>query len=162
MSNDSNLIKPPDKLSGKVSVGGPGAVDANALARAEQVIADLSGNYLDWAKEDIARLQEAFSKLKNNDGDMAENLEGIFQISHDVKGQGGSFDYQLMTIIGNQLCRFIENLDGSAEPTDVEVIELHINALYVVIGNQLSGDGGAVGEKLLSGLEAVFAKRAGG
>jgi chemotaxis protein histidine kinase CheA len=154
------LIKAPNKLSDKVSVGGPGAVDPAMLEQAEKVIEDLADSYLDWVAEDLAKLQSAFAKLKADGGASAENLEAVFQVTHDIKGQGGSFDYTLMTIIGNQLCRFIENLDKkSVGAPELEVIELHVNTLQVVISQQLIGDGGEIGAKLLSGLEKVIAKR---
>ncbi len=162
MSNDdqAKMIKPPTTLNAKVTVGGPGAVDAAALERAEQVIENMAVDYLNWAREDLSKLQSAFSKLKSNDGDTTENLEAVFQLAHDIKGQGGSFEYDLMTIIGNQLCRYIEKLEGSAGEADVEVIELHVNALQAVISQELKGNGGPVGDQLLSGLEMVFEKRA--
>ena len=64
-----------------------------------------------------------------------------------------------MTVIGDQLCRYIESLNGEASPAAIEVIELHVNALQVVISQKLSADGGAVGIQLLQGLEQVMAKR---
>lgn len=159
--NGGTLINPPNKLGSKVTIGGPGAVDEATLARAEQVITDMADSYLDWVKEDLIKLQSAFDALKTGGADSAAGLDAIFQVAHDIKGQGGSFDYNLMTIIANQLCRFIEGLEGKSGPAEVEVIELHVNALQVVIAQALKGDGGAVGEQLLSGLEQVIAKRAG-
>ena len=111
--NVGKLIQPPNKLSNKVTVGGPGAVDEAALERAEQVIGDLSESYIDWAREDLTKIQTVFEELKSSGGD-SEPLDGVFQISHDIKGQGGSFDYELMTIIGDMLCRYIEGLEGAA------------------------------------------------
>ena len=153
------MIIPPRTLKDKVTEGGPGAVDVEALARVEKVILELADSYLDWVVEDIAKIGEAFAKLKSGDGDMAENLDGIFQVSHDVKGQGGSFGYDLMTVIGNMLCRYIEKSEGKAEAKDIAIIGLHIDALSVVISQNLKGDGGEVGEQLLVGLEQVSAKR---
>lgn len=164
MSDDekARLIKAPTTLNKKVTIGGPGAVDAAALERAEQVITKLAVNYLDWAREDLAKLQSALVKLKSGEGDMSENLDAVFQLSHDIKGQGGSFEYNLMTIIGNQLCRYIEHLGGEATAPQIEVIEIHVNALHAVIKQKLKGDGGPVGDQLLSGLEMVFEKRSKG
>jgi len=151
------MIRPPNKLSNKVTIGGPGAVDEAALERAEQVITELSDSYVDWAREDLAKIQNAFDELKSGSGE--DPLDAVFQISHDIKGQGGSFDYSLMTIIGDMLCRYIEGLGGQATPKAIEVIELHINALHAVISQELKGDGGPIGNQLLSGLELVVKKR---
>lgn len=152
------IIRPPSQLKNKVTIGGVGAVDEAALERAEQVIQDLSVSYLDWAREDLAKLMAAVDEL-NPDGDSAEPLLVVFQISHDIKGQGGSFGYDLMTIIGDMLCRYIETLEGEVSLQAIEVIGLHINALQAVIRQKLKGTAGAVGEQLLSGLELVVKKR---
>ncbi len=151
------MIRPPNKLSNKVTIGGPGAVDEAALERAEQVITELSDSYVDWAREDLAKIQKAYEELKSGSGD--DPLDAVFQISHDIKGQGGSFDYALMTIIGDMLCRYIESLGGEVTPKSIEVIELHINALHAVISQELKGEGGPIGNQLLSGLELVVKKR---
>jgi CO dehydrogenase/acetyl-CoA synthase epsilon subunit len=156
--NPGKMIRPPNKLSSKVTIGGPGAVDDAALERAEKVIDNLAVSYVDWAREDLDKIQAAFESLKSSDGG-AEALESVFQISHDIKGQGGSFDYDMMTIIGDMLCRYIESLEGEATPQAVEVVGLHINGLQAVISQKLKGDGGAVGEQLMSGLELVVKKR---
>ena len=67
-------------------------------------------------------------------------MNGVFQVSHDIKGQGGSFGYDLMTAIGNELCRFIEKADkvGAGE---IAAIKLHIDALKMVIAQDLKGTG---------------------
>lgn len=163
MSDSARIIRPNLTLNSKVTVGGPGAVDEAMLEKAEAVIQNMSEDYLKWAKDDLARLAKAFSVLKAAGGgqsaETAAQLESIFSISHDIKGQGGSFDFQLMTVVGNQLCRFIENLGGKADASAIEVIELHVNALQAVMAHKLKGDGGAIGKKFLAGLEQVIAKR---
>ena len=78
--NVGRIIRPPSKLSNKVTIGGPGAVDEAALERAEQVISDLADSYIDWAREDLEKIQTAFTELKSSEGD-SEALEIIFQIS---------------------------------------------------------------------------------
>jgi chemotaxis protein histidine kinase CheA len=162
MTDDaSRVFRPPNTLSAKVTKGGPGAVSLATLEKAEQVISDLATNYLEWVEDDLKRLQAAFADLKSGTGEQSEALNKIFELVHDMKGQGGTFGYNLMTVIGDQLCRYIEGLKGKASEEAMEVIQLHIDALQVVISQNLSADGGAVGIQLLQGLEQVMAKRSG-
>ncbi|NQV56397.1 MAG: Hpt domain-containing protein [Rhodospirillales bacterium] len=158
--NTGRVIRPPNQLNSKVTIGGPGAVDAAALERAEKVIASLAGDYVDWAKDDVKKIEAVFQLLKTGKGDAGENLNDVFQIAHDIKGQGGSFDFPLMTVIASHLCRFIENLDGKTNKVSIEIIGLHINSLNLVISRGLKGDGGLAGDQLLSGIEKVLEKRA--
>ena len=159
-SDRPQMIQPPNPLKSKVGIGGPGAVTPEALERAETVIADLADDYLKWVEEDLANLQAALENLKAAKGDNSGALEEIFQIVHDIKGQGGSFGYQMMTEIGNHLCRFVESLE-SANPVEIGVIELHVDALRLVISDDMKGDSSAAGNSLFKGLELEVAKVSG-
>ncbi|MBF0246659.1 MAG: Hpt domain-containing protein [Alphaproteobacteria bacterium] len=151
------VIKPPMTLQAKVEKGGPGAVDLKALEKAESVIANLADEYLKWVQEDFLRLEKAFNVLKSGEGDVTQNLDNIFQIAHDMKGQGGSFGYDLMTAIGDQLCRLVEKMT-KAGPREQEMIRVHIDAMRVIITKNLKGDGGNEGRQLLMGLQLVSGK----
>lgn len=156
---DPEFITPPNTLKNKVTPGGPGAVDMAMLERAEQVIADMADNYLDWVEEDLKKISAAYDGLVAGDGDRKENLDRIFELSHDMKGQGGSFGYDLMTAIGNQLCRLIERLDGTATPeTENEAIRIHIDSMKLVIAKRMKGDGGREGTAILDGIEQMVRK----
>ncbi len=151
------VITPPDTLKKKVKTGGPGAVDLDTLNRAEAVIADMTGKYLEWAAQDLAKIHQALEDLKAEKTDHKDALARIFELSHDMRGQGGSFGYTLMTILGRTLCTFVEKLED-AGPAAVEVIQLPINAMDLVIARQRKGDGGREGEQLLTWLGLVAAK----
>lgn len=151
------IIQAPKTLQSKVDKGGPGAVDLDALAKAEDVIANLADDYLDWVKEDFVRLEAAYERLKSGEGDDKENLDAVFQIGHDMKGQGGSFGYELMTAIGDHLCRLVEKVE-TVGPREITMIRVHIDAMRVVITKELKGDGGDEGRKLLMGLTLVGEK----
>jgi hypothetical protein len=84
-------------------------------------------------------------------------MEGVFQVSHDIKGQGGSFGYDLMTAIANELCRLIEKADTITD-SEVEAVKIHIDSLKLVIGEDMKGQGGKAGEKMLAGLQQVCDK----
>ena len=164
MENDvkPQVITPPAKLKEKVVAGGPGAVTPEVLEKAEAAISELTGNYLEWVEEDLGKIQEAYEALKPGVG-AADNgaLDRVFQVSHDIKGQGGSFGYGLMTALGDRLCRLIEGMDQVGE-NEIEVIKLHIDTMRLVIAKRIQGDGGTMGRKLIEGLDQVVAKLAKG
>lgn len=154
--DDVEIIKPPNTLKSKVSVGGPNAIDESTIARAERVIQSMKGSYIEWVAEDFTRAEHAYADLVAGKGDRRENLDKIFAVSHDMKGQGGSFGYELVTRIGNHLCRLIENF-GDENPDEVEneAIRIHIDAMKLVISQDLSGDGGQAGKVILAGIEKM-------
>lgn len=156
-TGESQIINPPQTLQTKVDKGGPGAVDMDALAKAEEVIANLADDYMDWVREDFDRLEGAYNQLKAGEGDGKANLDAVFQIAHDMKGQGGSFGYDLMTAIGDHLCRLIEKFE-KVGPRELDMIRVHIDAMRVVITKELKGDGGDEGRQLLLGLTLMGEK----
>jgi len=158
MNDEIEIINPPNLLKDKVKTGGPGAVDAATLERADAAVANLADQYLDWVVQDLDRIVKAYEDLKAaSEEAVPEKLEAIFQISHDIKGQGGSFGYDMMTSVGNQLCRLIEHADAT-NPKLVEAIAVHIETLKLVIAQRIKGNGGKVGEQMLTGLEQIFKK----
>ncbi len=156
MANDDDMeiINPPNTLKSKVREGGPGAVDLATLERAENVIAEMADTYLEWVEDDLKRLDVAYKALAGASGDGTKESEAVFQIAHDIKGQGGSFGYDLMTLIANELCRLIERQDEFGEP-EVQAVKVHIDAMKLVIQNRMKGDGGANGQALVDGIRQV-------
>lgn len=157
------IIKPPSQLADKVTVS-PGGVNAEALERAEQVIAGLQDSYLEWVEEDLKRLQAAYDQADSAlaaDQDPGPGLKALFEVAHDMKGQGGSFDYHLITQVGTYLCRFLEKIEPPARRRHLEVAKVHVDTMRLIIAQRLSGDGGQAGRNLIRGLEAVLDKSQG-
>jgi len=151
------VINPPNALKQKVGTGGPGAVDLEALERAEQVIVGMTDSYLEWVIEDLKKIDAAYQKLAAASGDRKEEMDGVFQISHDIKGQGGSFGYDMMTAIGNELCRLIERANKIG-PDEVQAVKIHIDSMKLVIADDMKGHGGKAGEEMIAGLQKICDK----
>ena len=156
-NNDIEFITPPNTLREKVPVNGLGSIDEAVLKRAELAIENMSDEYLEWVQQDIARIEDACRTLKASDQGRVEKLKSVFQIAHDIKGQGGSFGYDLMTAIGHQVCRLIEKAPPD-DPDLVDVIDVHVNSMKLVIANKIKGQGGKAGENMLAGLSKVCEK----
>ena len=151
------VITPPNILKTKVGPRGPTEEDFKAIEKAEKVIEGMADKYVDVVAHDLASLQEAVEKLEKDVENRSEHLEKIFLVSHDMKGQGGSFGYPLVTIICNQLGRFIEKLESVGDP-EIQVIALHIDAVNVVVRENMKDAGGGAAGALLKGLELVINK----
>lgn len=151
------VITPRDTLKDKVKAGGPGGVDEKVLARAEAIVASMGGDFVQWAEKDLKSLKQASDDLNSGTADQKETLLTIFQISHDIKGQGGSFDFGLLTAIGDSLCRLTEEKE-QAGAAEIQAIGLHVEALKMVLKERLKGDGGDTGASLLDGLRQVVEK----
>ncbi|OAN52405.1 hypothetical protein A6A04_00490 [Paramagnetospirillum marisnigri] len=114
------------------------------MARAEAALANLSGRYIAWAEADLARLEACWALVMAEPDQRPSHLATLFQIAHDMKGQGSTFDYPLVSELGQRLCRLLETRPEALEPMAALVA-----ALGRVIRERLSGDGGAIGNTLL-------------
>ncbi len=158
--SDNEIIHPPNTLK-KAKIGdGPGVLDPNILKRAELAMSNLSTEYADWANEDLQNLEAGLVKLSAPDADVEGECNEMFRMAIDMKGQGGSFGYLLITAVADSLMKFIENRTEVNE-FDIEVITSHLGAMRAVLTEEIKDDGGPVGEQLMDGLFQLKVKAAG-
>lgn len=154
MSNKSQIINPPHSL-GKAIVGdGPPKLDSGLLKQAEQAISALEGGFSDLAAVSLAEIRSALARADANRDDAAAELSTIFTLVMDLKGQGATYDYMMLTEIGDLLKKFTE---GRKELTgrDIKIIGAHIDAMQAVLRDEIKGDGGAVGRQIVGNLHQL-------
>lgn len=132
--------------------GSPPELDPAALARAEAALDALSGQYLAWAKADLARLA-ACLELALADGGKP-HLRELFGIAHDMKGQAATFGYPLVSHLGSHLCRLIEAVEAGHQPSLAPATAL-VAAMGQILSERLEGDGGETGHRLMADLHSV-------
>jgi len=146
------IIHPPNLLKMKVGSGG---VDAASIARAEAAVAELADSYLDWALEDLASLQAHLDSARETPQDCRRQVQALFQTAHDMKGQGSTFGYPLVTQIAKYLCHYVEGQQERGASPELTVIGAHVDALTAILRQRISGDGGVVGQQLAKELETL-------
>lgn len=122
--------------------------------KAIAVINDLAKEYENWVRADLKRLGEAYEKALFQKTPARDQIlkADVFRISHDIKGQGATFDYELMTTVGNHLCRYIERQTDFG-PLQMEAIKWHIDVMNEIINTHLTGDGGQRGSEIIKKME---------
>ncbi len=135
--------------------GGGFELDEVALARAETVVRSMRGDYLVWAEDEIHAIEKLYRKVRATPVNRGAIIMEIANLAHNVKGNGSTFGYDLMTAIGGSLSTFCRAIGGSrAEVGDarLEVVRVHIDAMKVVIDQRLEGDGGETGADMVAML----------
>ncbi len=136
MADKSHFENPPQRLSSKVrKTGGP--TPEQAILRALNAAEDLMDSYQGWAVDDLTSLWQAF-EVSTSASDDAENITRMYDLTHDIRGEGGSFGFPLISIIGDSLCKFIEG-KKSLKRTELEVVKVHILAMRAVFRQELKG-----------------------
>jgi hypothetical protein len=156
-SGEYEIIEVPNRLKEKVGAGA--GIPASVLDRAEAEIESLADDYLSVAQLDLITLRDSLRAAERDPEASASYLERMYGAAHDMKGQGGSFGYPLVTRIADALCRYLGH-PPDPDTVDLAVCAIHVDALHVIIQNDIPGDGGKLGREVLAGIERVVAKSA--
>ncbi|MGZ3304249.1 MAG: Hpt domain-containing protein, partial [Asticcacaulis sp.] len=95
MNEKVEIINVPNTLRAKVG-GRLGALDAQAVAKAEAALAGLADQFEDWLLDEIKKLEAVQAQIKA-EGLNPENSEQLFFRAHDLKGLGTTYGYPLIT-----------------------------------------------------------------
>ncbi len=128
-----------------------------ALAQAQAAVAAMADQYIGWVTADLERLDQAIARI--DAANPAHGLKLTHDVAHDIKGQGATFGYRLVTDIGALLCRYLQRAEAR-NAYDPAVIDAHVQALKTVIDNRVQGDAGELGKEILASLEVAATKGA--
>ena len=78
----------------------------------------------------------------------------MHSIAHNIKGQGGSFGYDLVTVIGASFCDYLRS-GTRVSPEERNIVNMHIRMLKTVSDNNIAGDGGETGQRIAEKLRAL-------
>jgi len=138
-----------DQTSGRDN-GGSGPLDG-MTALAPDKLAELVTMY-------EGRLIEQCDELKTAFGGLTENLSCVEQqqrvknLTHSLKGGGGSFGYHLITTIATKADNLLK-AENTLMADSICTFENYVNALSLVARKKISGNGGKAGRILLQGLQ---------
>ncbi len=156
MADKAQKFQQPHPLTRKIrKTGGPSP--EQAILRALNAAEDLIDNYQGWAVDDLTALWKAYEESRN--GGSPRQIQKMFEIAHAIRGEGGSFGFQLISTIGDSLCKFLEGRKKLAG-AESEVVKVHILAMRAVFKQDLKGPQPAM-ERELRQLLALLRERMG-
>lgn len=158
-SGTYEIIEVPNRL--KAKVGGGTGLSEEVLAQAEAQVASLAEDYRSALRQDLASLRDSLRKVEYDPhaDSRVMHLESMYRLAHDMKGQGSSFGFPLVTKIAGALCRYLGH-PPHIDTIDLAVCAIHVDALHVIVQNGVTGDGGELGQKILDGIERVVERSA--
>ena len=135
-------------------LGGP--IPDACLHRAERALSALKDQYMEWVHRDLDLLHETLEGGLDDD-DPARREEVIQQLrrlSHDMRGQGGTFGYPLVSQVAGALNEVLKLPHLSAERL-VRLIRLHADVIKRILDNRIEGEGGKAGPKIIERLNTL-------
>jgi hypothetical protein len=143
------MINVPNALRARV---GGGALNADAVAKAEAALKALSGNFAQWLADEIDRLEAARQRLRQ-EGLTPQATEGLYFRAHDLKGLGATYEYPLVGRIAGSLCKLLDDPNKRSAPP-MALIDAHIDAIRAAVRDEIRQDDHPIGRVLAAELEA--------
>lgn len=151
-----NVLK--DKTAG---AGGPPGealvIDPKALEKANAALEKMSEDYPDWVAKIVIDLREHLMRCIDTSNDRLKHYAKIREIAHEMKGQGGTFGYPLITTFAASLVDCVGPKSGTTD-SHVEIIKSHVDSMSAVIKDRVKGNGGEIGKALTIGLKNAIEK----
>jgi len=133
---------------------GPPTLPDNILAEAEESLERAVLDFAEWAQKYLANLATLCDRAMEEPDKRTLQFAEINELAHELRGQGGTFGYPLISVAGKML--YESTLEGCpVTDSQVEVVRAHIDMMRAVIREKISGDGGKVGKELVQSLQAA-------
>ena len=150
------LIKPKRHISERVPKTG-GIPPDQAIIRALNAAHELTTGYQGWAVDDLQDLWNLFLETEHSDGTIPDMTIKMFDVCHEIRGQGGTFGFPLISIIGDSLCKFLDKKECLSKK-ELGVVRIHILSLKAVFRQKLKGSQGSLSDTIRELLVALRAK----
>lgn len=128
------------------------------IAAAQKTIDDTQAEFVDWAYKDLVELEHAYRAVAANpEAASPSRIEKIRKIAFSLKCQSGTFGYPLGSEVARSLYKYTTT-HGSYNSQNIVVLRKHIDALQVILQQNIQGQGGDMGDELMGSLEKLVAK----
>ncbi len=126
-----------------------------ALKRAEAAVEAVAKEFEGMLSDELDEMDILMAAYKANPS--KETLDPLFGRVHNLRGQGTTLGYPLITRIGTSFCRYIIDQDPSKQ-VKAALIEQHLQALRIVLKERTESEGDAVSKQVAEALETAVDK----
>ena len=148
------------KVAGSmVGRGTVGEIPTALLERADEELQRAAFDFTEWARQYLSDLQNLCDEALKLPAGRRKKFESINLLAHELRGQGGTFGYPLITTFAKML--YTATGEGCREDDNaIEIVKAHIDSMRAVLRDKVAGDGGEAGRALTAGLRAAIERRA--
>jgi hypothetical protein len=160
MTDDTKvqIFNPPNRLKAAVDDGRPTkGIDPNLLAKAEKAMEDVKPQIEAHMKSEVASLTELMTKVASTAGQDRAVLNEMYRTAFELKGQGASAGYGMLTRFGDSLCRYIEAQQNMGAK-EVAIVKAHVDSISAIMGRAIKGDTNPIGLAIAAELEKVVGR----
>ncbi len=121
---------------------------------AMEAMSDLAAKFPAWASGDVQKIKQYLAEASGIFGEERTIIirQRVYPKAHDLKGQGTTFGYPLITDIGSHMCKLITS-KTTFSAADILTLKNDANLMETVLWKKLKGDGGVKGAQILEKLK---------
>ena len=150
----------PNTLKEKAGGGGfKGAAEMplDLLEEAEQQLKRAALDFTTWALDYLKKLSDLCTEAlaADTEGGRGNFFQEINLLALELRGQGGTFGYPLISTFGKML--YDSTLEGCREDDNaVKIVQAHVDSMRAILREKIAGDGGKIGRELLASLKQAI------
>ncbi|MFZ4761655.1 MAG: hypothetical protein ACOYK8_02430 [Alphaproteobacteria bacterium] len=160
---DIKVIPARTALIEKVSeTGGKSFED---MAKEGALIAEkYASQFPPMAMQSINSLHQLIEDIATGNGYAIDKTRAFDHLLHNLKGQGGTFGWPLLTEIATAFCDFLEKLQlagldmAASDRSILPIAKMHVNAMQQVMERKIKDSEDVLGRELINGLRKVTKK----
>jgi hypothetical protein len=152
------IINPPNTLRAMVDDGkATKGLDPSLLGKAEKALEDAKPQIELHVKGEVTRLQTVMAKVLSSQAADKSAMDELFHVAFELKGQGSSAGYSLVTRFADSLCRYTEAIKQPSAK-ELAIMKAHVDSIAAIIGRGIHGDQNPVGLAIAAELEKVVGR----
>ena len=127
------------------------------MDQAQAAVDSISDESLGWIKTNLNDLRILFKMMQSGDFPTTV-VHDIGELALTINSRAGTFGYSRASEIAYLLYLFCRNHLNPHNKDHFTLLQKHIDVLHVILGNQMKGDAGAIGQQLVAELKRLADK----
>lgn len=160
MARKAQIIPPRADLKRKAvnhSKGIDLTLPPEVITKLEQVVHRSRDKFTVDLTRRLTAIRQSCEAVEHDGMPMSRFIPEVHGESLEIKGAGGTIGYQLVSQIGHLLDVFLRNKQDLNE-TQLQVLKLHVDALFVVLAQRILGGGAALEQQVVKALSIAVEK----
>ena len=130
--------------------------DLEFVTRVQEDLLKVEGEFLEWAKDDIAGLEKAYAYLARDPSDVVAHA-ALLDVAYAIKSQAGIFGYGMGTEVAGMLIDYLR-ANKALDAKKLTVVRKHIDSIEVIFRQKIKENGERIGRELITSLKILIAK----
>lgn len=145
------IFTPPNVLKVKLGAG-PGTIDPNLVAKADNALTDLRKEFAVWLDEQAKALSAARDQLWTTG--TAEAHADLLRWGVEIKGQGSTMSFPFVTRVASSMVRLVQACQQAGRPLPRSLIDAHVDSIRAAVRDSVTDPHDPLASALATQLEA--------